>query len=72
VFNFFSYFQHVFSSGVGQFKRTSTPEQEQKLSGCMQAVESRLFSITTKDPRKLVYQLAEKDKLPRGFNREDT
>jgi hypothetical protein len=58
---------NTFFSGMGQFMRNFTPEQEQEIVDYMQVMESKLFGLTTKDLRKQAYQLTQKNKLPHGF-----
>jgi hypothetical protein len=57
--NFFSYFKHAFFSGMGQFNSILTPEQEQDLIVCVQAMESRVFGLIITDLRKVSYQSEE-------------
>lgn len=48
---------------MGNFKRTFTDPQELELVEYVKLMESRLFSLTTKDLRRLAYQLAEQNKI---------
>jgi hypothetical protein len=54
---------------MGNYKSVFTSEQKE-LVKYVQAMESRLFGLTTHDLRKLACQLAEKNRLPHCLNRK--
>lgn len=58
-------------SGMGNFKKTFSSAQEEELVEYIKLMESRLFGLTTKDLRRLAFQLAEKNNIKHTFNQGD-
>lgn len=59
------------STGLGRFFTTFTPEQEKSIVDHLKQMEQRLFGITCKELRSLIYEWAEINKIPHRFNKNE-
>ena len=57
-------------SALGAFKTIFTLEEEAELVQYVQQMEKMLFGLTSYELRKLVFELAEKNKKAHKFNKE--
>ena len=61
---------YFLTAGLSHFKTIFNKKQEEEIVDHVKHLESLLLGITSKDLRKLAYELAEKNKLKHNFNQD--